>query len=279
MYEFSTPEPVRLRIEYGAGDVKIEAADTATTTIRIEAHRGDSASQDALEKTIVEQRGDEIRIETPRKSSLLRRSPQLSARITVPAGSSVEAKLDSADLHAEGEYRDALIKSGSGDVRVDTVTEETSVQSGSGDITVMRATGRARAEAGSGDVTLRTVEGPTKVSTGSGDIRVDEAHGQTQVNSGSGEILIGDTHGDLAVNSASGDQLIRRTHRGRVQCNAASGDLQIGIAEGIAVWLDVNSISGSVQSQLDGSEPPTEGEETVQIKANTVSGDIALVRA
>jgi DUF4097 and DUF4098 domain-containing protein YvlB len=279
MDEFTTPKPVRLRIEFGAGDVKIDATDTPTSTVRIEPHSDNDASREAVERTTVEQRGDEIRIETPRKSSFLRRAPMLSARITVPIGSSVEAKLDSADLHADGEYEDAMVKSGSGDIRLDTVRGETSAQSGSGDITVMRAQGRTRAEAGSGEIRLRVTEGAVKASTGSGDIRLDEAHDQAQVNSGSGEIQVGDAHADLSVNTASGDQQIGRTHRGRVQCNAASGDISIGIADGTAAWLDVNSISGSVNSQLEGSEPPGEGEETVQVKANTVSGDITLSRA
>jgi DUF4097 and DUF4098 domain-containing protein YvlB len=83
----------------------------------------------------------------------------------------------------------------------------------------------------------------------------------------------------VSVNTASGDQNIARVAQGRVRCNAASGDIRIGIAEGTAVWLSVNSISGSVRSELDGAAPPEEGEPTVEVRANTVSGDIELVRA
>src|SRR5690606_11418327 len=155
-----------------------------TSTVRIEPLRDESVSREALEKTTIEQRGDEIRIETPRRSSFLRRAPALSAHITVPTGSSIEAKLDSADLHADGEYDSAWIKSGAGDIRIDTVRAETSAQAGSGDISLTRAHGRTRAQAGSGDVRIRRAEGQVKISTGSGDIRVDETYEQTQINSG-----------------------------------------------------------------------------------------------
>jgi DUF4097 and DUF4098 domain-containing protein YvlB len=279
MYEFSTPKPVRLRIEFGAGDIEIEATDTTTSTVELEAYRDDDASREALERTTVEQRGDEIRIETPRKSGIFRRGAKLGARITVPTGSDIEAKIDSADLTASGGYGNALVKTGSGDIRLDTVDEETSIQTGSGDVDVTRAGTRTRIQAGSGDVALRTTRGQASVSTGSGDIRLDEAADTVQANSGSGDIAIGDAQGDVSVNTASGDQNLGRAHRGRVRCNAASGDIQIGIADGTAAWLEINSISGSVSSELDGSEPPAEDEETVQVKANSVSGDITLTRA
>jgi DUF4097 and DUF4098 domain-containing protein YvlB len=279
MYEFPTPDPVRLRIEFGAGDIEIEAIDTTTSTVRLDPYRDDDASREALEKTTVEQRGGEIRIETPRKSSIFRRGAKLRARITVPTGSGIEAKIESADLTASGDYRSVVVKTGSGDVRLDTVDGETSVQSGSGDVDVTRTGDRARIQAGSGDIAIRTSRGQVSISTGSGDIRVDEAADAVQANSGSGDIQIGDAQGDVSVNTASGDQSIGRAHRGRVRSNAASGDIQIGIASGTAAWLEINSISGSVHSELDGSEPPGEDEETVQVKANSVSGDITLTRS
>jgi hypothetical protein len=45
------------------------------------------------------------------------------------------------------------------------------------------------------------------------------------------------------------------------------------------VWLDVNTLSGSVSSALSGGEPPVEGEEAVELRVDTVSGDISLARA
>src|SRR5262245_12538646 len=111
MYEFSTPKPVRLRIEFGAGEIEIDATDTDTSTVQIELYRDDDASRDALEKVTVEQRGDEIRIETPRKTGgFFKRGGKLLARIAVPTGSSLDAKIESADLAASGTYANATVK-------------------------------------------------------------------------------------------------------------------------------------------------------------------------
>ncbi|HYJ70137.1 MAG TPA: DUF4097 family beta strand repeat-containing protein [Nocardioidaceae bacterium] len=281
MYEFSTSEPVRLRIEFGSGEIKIDATDTTTSTVEIEPYRDDDASREAVDRTTVEQRGDEILIETPRKTggSIFRRSAKIRARITVPTGSDIEAKIDSADLTARGQYGSVQVKTGSGDVRLETVDDEISVASGSGDVDVRLGGERTRIQAGSGDLSIRGSRGQVNLTTGSGDIRIDEAGDAVQATSGSGDVLIRTAEGDVTVSTASGDQRIRQVSRGRVRCNAASGDILIGIAEGTAAWLEVNSISGSVQSQLDGSEPPGEDEESVQVKANTVSGDIVLARA
>jgi DUF4097 and DUF4098 domain-containing protein YvlB len=279
MYEFPTSEPVRLRIEFGAGDIEIDATDTDTSTVQIDAYRDDDASRDALDQTTVEQRGDQIRIETPRKSSIFRRGVKLRARIIVPTGSSIEAKIDSADLNAVGTFANALVKTGSGDVRLEQVDDESSVQSGSGDVDLTLGGANTRIQAGSGDISITMARGRVSASTGSGDIRLDTAQDAVQATSGSGDIQVGDAQGDVSINTASGDQQLVRASRGRVRCNAASGDIQIGVANGTAAWLEVNSLSGSVQSELDGSEAPGEDEETVQVKANSVSGDIVLVRA
>jgi hypothetical protein len=72
---------------------------------------------------------------------------------------------------------------------------------------------------------------------------------------------------------------VGRAQSGRVVCETASGDVLVGIAEGVPAWLDVHSLTGSVHSALGESEPPAEGETSVAVHANTVSGDITLLRA
>ena len=279
MYEFHTPEPVRLRIEFGAGDIDVAATDTDHTTVEVTARREDEGSREAVAETRVEQRGSDIVVEAPRRSAFFRRGPQLQLRVRVPSDSGLEAKIESADLAVAGRLTDASVKTGSGDVRLDTVTGDTTVQSGSGDVEIQSAGTTTRLQSGSGDVRLRHADGGVNASSGSGDITIDQVAGALQANSGSGDVRVGSAGGGVSVNTASGDQHIGRVARGRVRSNAASGDIHIGIAEGTAAWLSVNSLSGSVRSELDGAVPPEDGEPTVEIRVNTVSGDIELVRS
>ncbi|MGH3499015.1 MAG: DUF4097 family beta strand repeat-containing protein [Nocardioidaceae bacterium] len=280
MYEFNTPEPVNIRIEFGAGDITIDARETSTTHVELTADREDEASARLVAETRIEQRGGDIVVEVPRhSSSFMRRSPSLTLRMVVPAASSLEAKTGSADLRTAGELSAARVGSGSGDIELDVVTGDAEVKTGSGDVRVEQVEGDVRINTGSGDVDLRQGGGSVTVSTASGDARVDSAKGRVQANTASGDVQLGDVGGDVNVNTASGDMQIGRVSQGRLKANSASGDVHVGVAHGTAAWLDVHTVSGSVRSSLDGGEAPAEGELSVELRVNTVSGDISITHA
>ncbi|MBA2639134.1 MAG: DUF4097 family beta strand repeat protein [Nocardioidaceae bacterium] len=275
MYEFHASDKVRLRIEFGSGDIALEASETDRVRIDL---TGDGESGGSLvDQTVIEQRGDEVVVDVPRRTGFLRRSPSLDLRVVVPLGTRVDVKADAVDIDATGRLGDTQIKIGSGDLRLDH-TADVRVQTGSGDVTLGTADGTATLSTGSGDVTCRALAGLGRVNSGSGDIRIERAGGPLQVNSASGDISIDDAADDVTVDSASGDQHLSRVTRGRVRLNSASGDLHVGVADGTPVWLDVNTLTGSVSSALSGGEPPGDGEAAVELRVNTVSGDISLAR-
>ncbi|CAN5890150.1 hypothetical protein BH20ACT6_BH20ACT6_18790 [soil metagenome] len=90
---------------------------------------------------------------------------------------------------------------------------------------------------------------------------------------------VADAGAAVAINTASGDHHVGRVRRGTVKVDSASGDVDITVVEGIPVWLDVTSLSGSVHSALEGSGPPADGEDAVALHVNTASGDISLSHA
>jgi hypothetical protein len=63
--------------------------------------------------------------------------------------------------------------------------------------------------------------------------------------------------------------------------NAVSGDLHVAARRGLALWIDAQSVSGSVTSDLDvgGDEAAAEGGTQVELRARSVSGDIRITRA
>jgi DUF4097 and DUF4098 domain-containing protein YvlB len=84
----------------------------------------------------------------------------------------------------------------------------------------------------------------------------------------------------VGVNTASGDQQIGSVTTGKVTLKSASGDLKVGIREGSTLWVDARSRSGEVTSELPVSELPPDGDgPTVELRANTMSGDITVARA
>jgi hypothetical protein len=77
----------------------------------------------------------------------------------------------------------------------------------------------------------------------------------------------------------SGDVRVQRAASGSVHLRSMSGDLQAGIARGATLFVDATSASGSVRSELHVSESGPGGPADVEVRATSLSGDIALVRA
>ena len=56
------------------------------------------------------------------------------------------------------------------------------------------------------------------------------------------------------------------------------GDLEVGIREGTAVWLDVSSRFGHVHNALEAADAPETSAETVEVRARTTVGEVVIRR-
>jgi DUF4097 and DUF4098 domain-containing protein YvlB len=272
MHTFETPNPVNLRVELWQGSVDITAEDTQTTTVQL---RGD---QDLIDSAKVEQRGDSIDVLMPKiKSGLFRRGAEVDARIVVPKQSNARVQTASADIRTHGDLGEVDAASGSGDVEIDQAAEA-DVRTGSGDITVAKVHGDCTTKSGSAEVALGKIGGDCDVLSGSGDVVIDEVVGKLKIKAGSGDIVVKSTGDGVDAMAGSGDLLLRRVDRGRVKAKTGSGDITVGVANGTAAYLDVMTVTGDVSSELDGAEPPVDGELTAEIFVQTGSGDVVLQR-
>jgi DUF4097 and DUF4098 domain-containing protein YvlB len=279
MHTFHTPRPVSLRVELWQGLVDITAEDTETTTVELSPMHGDPGAQDVIDSAKVEQRGDEIVVLMPKiKSGLFRRGAEVEARVVVPTNSRVKVETASADIVSRGVLGDAKVYSGSGDVQLQQVADA-EVRTGSGDINVETITGSCDTKSGSAEVVLGTIAGDADVLSGSGDVVIGEVGGGFKAKAGSGDIVLKSGGTSVDVMAGSGDLLLKRIDRGRVKAKTGSGDITIGVANGTAAFLDIMTVTGDVASELDGSEAPVEGDLTVEISAQTGSGDVVLQRA
>ena len=123
---------------------------------------------------------------------------------------------------------------------------------------------------------MASVAGTCGISTGSGDVTVGAAGGSVVLKSGSGDLRVGQAHGDVSLSSASGDLVVDTQHRGGLVAKNASGDVRVGIPGGVPVWTDVSTVTGRISSNLEGAGQPQSGEDYIEVRAKTVSGDIAL---
>ncbi len=271
MRAFETPGPARLRVRNPAGAVSIEATETSETTVELEALRDDDATRIAIERTTVEQSGNEITIEigTGEKGFGIGpawisfgRTPQVGVRIRCPEGSHVDFATASADLTARGRLGDFEAKSASGDVTVEDV-------------------GELRFHTASGDVRANLVDGEARLQTVSGDVRLGTVRRAVSASLVSGDLMLGAGEADVEVKSVSGDLRVDAVRQGRIRLQSVSGDVRLGVRPGARLKIDASSTSGDISSEFDVADRPSEApagaEASLQVK--TVSGDVELVRA
>ena len=271
-HHFETHRPVRLLAEIGKGSVQVLATDTTETHIEV-------TGRDA-EQTLVRQDGDQISVIGPKqRGGFFGGDSRLDVVVTLPTASDLVVRTGSADVTVTGTVGTAQLKSGSGDVEVDTADGPLVVETGSGDVRIESARGNLKAKSGSGDVLVVDAAAAVLVSTGSGDVQLWTVHGTAVVKTGSGDLKVGEAAGDVAMTTGSGDLVVTRAHRGRVTVKGASGDVAIGVPAGVPVWTDISTVAGEIRSSLHGTGQPRDGADHVEVRAKTVSGDIVLTEA
>lgn len=266
-YHFETHDPVNLVTEIGKGHVQVQCLDTTESSVRVEGKHADDV--------VVEQRGDTITVTEPGRGRIFGDNA-LQVSVVVPEHSNVAVRTGSADVDLEGRAGHGQLRTGSGDITVDAVEGHLLVETGSGQVRVDDARGDLRVKSGSGDVELDQAGGAVTVSTGSGDVSVGTARGATVVKTGSGDLTVDEAHGDTSFSTGSGDARIGHVHRGRVTVKGASSDVSVGVRTGVPVWTDITTVSGTIRSDLRGAGQPQDGQDHVEVRAKTVSGDIAL---
>lgn len=269
-YDFETHQPVELHVELGKGSLTITAEDTTETHVEVEGRDPD--------RVRVEQSGDRIDIvDQSSKSAFNFTSQGYSVTVTLPLHSRLAVKTGSADVQATGPVGSSLVRAGSGGVDLERLTGASSIETGSGDVAVHEADAELRIKSGSGDVSIGTTAGAVMVSTGSGDVELGRARGPVSAKTGSGDLRVVDAEDDVSLSTGSGDLEVGRVRRGTVVGKGASGDIRVGIPSGVPVWTDITTVSGQIRSGLRGAGQPQDGQDHVELRARTVSGDITLV--
>jgi DUF4097 and DUF4098 domain-containing protein YvlB len=282
MPTFDTPHPISATIDLSLGGVRITAGDRADTVVDVRpSNASDQADVKAAEQTNVVFAHDRLLVKGPRARPLLstrNNSGSIDVTIALPAGSDVEGTAHSADFHVDGRLGACRVKTGLGQVRLESVGALT-VKNGAGDVTVDRATGHAEVSLGSGDVRLGELEGSAVIKNANGDTWIGVAGGDTRVKTATGSIVVDRADASLVARSANGDVRARDIARGSIVLETHIGDVEVGIREGTAAWLDVNAVAGRVSNALDAADSPNGSGDSVEVRARTSVGDVVIRRA
>jgi DUF4097 and DUF4098 domain-containing protein YvlB len=280
MPTFATTGPISATIDVPVGDVRIVAGDGDAAVIDV--RPSDSANEEDVtvaKRTRVEFGEGQLLVKSPKLRSWRPSSTGGSIDVTIelPAGSSVRGAGQLTDFHCDGPLGDCRIRTGIGDVVVDRA-EAPRLRTAIGDIVVDRATGHAELTTASGDVRVRELDATAAIKNSNGDTRVGVAGGDLRVSAANGAIAVDVANASVVAKSANGDVRVGDVARGSIVLETRLGDLEVGIREGTAAWLDVSSKSGRVDNTLDAAEAPGPSAETVEVRARTVVGSVVVQR-
>ena len=257
-WEFPGSEPIDVFIDQAAGRVTLTAQPTDVTTVELAAS-WPGRSERLVSDVQVSFSDGRLEIVGPRRSGLWRGHTGLDLAVTLPAGSRCMVRSASADLSCTGELA------------------ELDAHTASGDVTAAVITGHAEIQTASGDVRLEEAGAGADVRTAGGHIRLARAGGEVKVRTASGDVNIASAATSVAVVTSSGDVRLGSVAADRADVQTVSGDIVVGVAAGVGVYLDLASVTGSATSQLD--ETAASDDVPLEVVCRAVSGDIRITRA
>ncbi|HEY7485447.1 MAG TPA: DUF4097 family beta strand repeat-containing protein [Streptosporangiaceae bacterium] len=282
MPTFETPEPIFAVIEVPVGAVRVKASERADTVVDVSpSNPSESADVTMAEQTQVEYAQGRLLVKTPKVRARwwsFGAGPSVVVTVELPAGSRVDADTKYADVRCEGRLGETEVENSFGDIWLDQ-GERLRLHTNWGGITVGRAAERIEATTSGGEVRIDEIDGTGVVKNGHGGITIGTAIGDLRLNTSSGGITVDRSLADIAAKTAYGAVRIGEVVRGSINAETSYGRLEFGIAEGTAVWLDVSSQHGHVDSTLDAADAPAPTDETAEVRGRTGYGEILIRRS
>jgi len=282
MPTFDTPEPISVTVELRAGDVRIVASDRYDTKVEVRpTHSARKSDVAAAAQTRVEYAEGRLSVKAPKgwKPFTFRGdSDSIDVEIALPTGSDVRGDAAAAAFRCTGRLGDCNLKTAAGEIHVDEAGAAR-FRTARGDITVDRSVGDAEVTTASGAVRIDHVDGTATVKNSNGDTWIGRITGELHVNAANGRIVVEQAQAAVEAKTANGDVRLLDVTRGAVVARTACGKVDIGVHDGVAAWLDLDTSFGNVRSELTASERPEPGEDAVEVVARTAFGDITIRRA
>lgn len=290
-----------------AGSVRVIAWDRAEVSVTGTLGQGTERLELSRDRL-----NPQIRVILPRDRSG-RNIRGSDLQIRVPAGKTVAVRTVSADIEVADVRGQVDLRSTSGDVTVTGQPAEVRAGSTSGDLDINVTTnGRVTAETTSGDVRVRgSVRQSVNAESVSGDVVVDARTPEVRAESVSGTLRLNGATGRVSASTVSGDAAITASgiefgsfetvsgnlrYTGDLSSNGAldlqshSGNVELVLPGNVNADFEVQSFSGSIQSDFGGQVERTSrygpgrqlrfttGRNGGRINIQTFSGTVKLQR-
>ncbi|MFG1951261.1 DUF4097 domain-containing protein [Micromonospora sp. NPDC048830] len=279
MPSYETPEPISVTLELGVGNVRIAASDRTDTVVEVRpSDETDESDVQAAAEVRVDCTNGVLQVTGPKRTfDFSKKSRSVNVSIELPSGSQLSAHLQMGDIHCAGRLGECRLKT-TGNVRLER-TGPLRLHTGIGHVTVDGVTGNAEISTGSGRIEIGEVDGAVMVKNSNGDTTIDAVSGDVRVRNANGAIAVERAGAGVDAKTSNGGIRLGEVVRGSIVLGTAMGDLDLGIAEGTAAWLDVNTGFGHVHNLLEHTARPDETDQTVEVRGRTSYGDITIHRS
>lgn len=281
MPRFETPEPISVTLELGVGNVRIAASDRTDTVVEVRpSDEADESDVKAAQQVRVDFSNGTLRVTGPkiRAFDFSRKTRSVDVSIELPTGSHLSAEMQLGDYRCAGRLGQCRLKTSAGNIGLER-TGPLRLDTSAGHITAGDVAGNAEISTGSGKVQIGEVDGTAVIKNSNGDTTIDAVTGDVRVRAANGGIHIEHAGAGVDAKTSNGSIRLGEVSRGSVVLATAMGDLDIGIAEGTAAWLEVNTGFGKVRNLLDNTTRPDDVARTVEIRGGTSFGDITIHRS
>jgi hypothetical protein len=281
MATFQTPEPISVTIDVVMGDIQVAAGDRADTVVEV--RPSDPASADdrkAVERTEVSFSRGKLLVKAPKPKGFRSGRGRGSVDVTIdlPEDSDVLVGSAWAAFHGTGRFGECRIETVNSDIQLDQ-TGKLRLFALRGGIIVGRVVGAAEITNVSGKVQVAKIEGAAVIKSEHGDSVIGEVTGPLRISGTNGDFSVEHAFGDVKAKTAHGSVRIGEIVRGTVGIVTVFGDIEVGIREGTAAKLDIRTTSGQIRNSLQDVAGPTQTDEIVEVRADTLSGDVVIRRS
>lgn len=284
MPKFHTPQPISVHLELGgAGIIRLAASDRPDTTVEVRpTNPASHVDVAAAEQTRVEYSNGQLTVKGSKGwryySGWGGWRESIDIEIAMPAGSRFEGKAGMGTLRCQGRLDELLFKTGAGEIHAEEAGAVT-LRTGAGNVNIEHAGARAEISTGTGRLEVGRIDGSAAVRNSNGDTWIGDVRGELQVRSANGRIAVDSPQSAVFAKTANGDIVLGAVGCGEVVAETAAGRVEIGVANGVPVWLELHTNCGSVRNELEAASAPEPSEKAVEIRARTGYGDITIHRA
>jgi hypothetical protein len=276
MPAFATPGPIAATLQVAGAQVRVTASNRTDTVVLVEPINEASRSDvKVANKTKVDFAGGQLSVKTTTPGD---KGGSVAITIDLPAGSSLAAYLAHSSVRVDGPVGQCELHLASGQVQLDRI-DALQASIASGEVAIGHIAGRANIDGGAFAMRIGEVEGTVGLSSSGGQAWIGHASAELDLSSGSSDFDIGRADGNITATTASGAIRIGRMTHGQAKLMNGSGNIEVGISEGTAASIDVNSERGAVHDFVSsqGNSDPSDHE--VMVHARTRHGDIIIQRA